>query len=136
MGSGLVGPWRARATGDVTLSVLAASGLRILTLDLVRSRSMRPSKDGRWLARAYNNLGLLAAISDVLDGGVVPAPSDRAAGTSPFPWHLWVNAGETRIRVTDRDGGLVWWPNGACPPGGRVDGVVNSRRFSRRVWRS
>lgn len=99
-------PWTARATGDMTLAVVAHDGQRILTLDLLRSRAMRASDDARWLAQAYNNLDLLASIPSRLATGARPLCRDPQAGTAPFPWSVTAR-GDTNIAIIDNAGRLV-----------------------------
>lgn len=91
-----------RATGNMTLSVVAATGEQILRLDLLTSRAMEAGDDGLALARAWNNLALLASIPSWLDKGIpiggLPHPE---AGHSPCPW--WVDYSPARHRVVVRD---------------------------------
>lgn len=100
--------WAVRATGNMTLSVVAATGEQILRLDLLTSRAMEAGDDGLALARAWNNLALLASIPSWLDKGIpiggLPHPE---AGHGPCPWRVDYSPARHRVIVRDADGRKV-----------------------------
>jgi hypothetical protein len=101
-------PWAVRATGNMTLSVVAATGEQIVRLDLLVSGAMRAGDNGWALARAWNNLALLASIPAWVDrdapGAIVP---HLEVGCSPLPWRVDYDAVRHRVIVRDADGRKV-----------------------------
>jgi hypothetical protein len=86
-------------TGNMTLSVVAEGGLRILTVDMLAQDTMKHDTNGDRLARALNDLTLIAVPSTPL-----PHPD---AGISPTPWSATVDANRRRIAVRGAGGRLI-----------------------------
>lgn len=99
--------WQVRATGNVTLAIVDDRGERVVTLSLVNSGAMRPSRDGRWLAQAYNNLVLLASAAGTTESNADLVCPDPEAGLAPFPWRVIMRDEDSGIRVEDRGGRLI-----------------------------
>lgn len=86
-------PWCAKATGDMTLSVLDNAQMRIIRIDMLRYRTMDAGDGGNRLTRAYNDLTVVAACPELLGtsgaaervGLDLPHPD---AGISPMPWTI------------------------------------------------
>ncbi len=98
-------PWRSVATGDMTLCLVDANGTRILRIDMLGCGTMRAGNGGDRLARAYNDLALLAYCPLLLKQGqthtqdlttLLPHPD---AGISPLPWSL--SHSERNAKLTD-----------------------------------
>ncbi len=93
--------WHAGPSGDMTLSVVSSTALQILKIDMLAQRTMQAGADGDHLARALNDLTMLAAIPELLRTETrdidLPHPN---AGHSPFPWDVAI----TPRRITVNDG--------------------------------
>lgn len=109
-------PWRVLPTGDMTLCVLDAAGIRILRIDMLSHGTMRAGDDGERLARAYNNLSLVAALPNVLRTGVcelsayLPLIPHPEAGVSPMPWMILSGSANARlVDATERVIARISW---------------------------
>jgi len=95
-------PWRVAATGDMTLCVLDDAGLRIVRIDMLKHGTMVAGDDGERLARAYNDLAVVAACPSVLHsldvgetvGLDLPHPD---AGISPMLWKMVRSSNRVRL---------------------------------------
>ena len=86
--------WTAKATGDMTLSVISDPKEIILSVDMLENKTMEADKGGNVLVRAMNNLELLANILCLVeDNSRVINLLHPDGGVSPFPWSI----------ISDRD---------------------------------
>lgn len=60
--------WRVAATGNMTLCVVMSADTRVLRVDMLKQDTMHVGLDGDRLARAYNDLALVAACPCALQG--------------------------------------------------------------------
>lgn len=91
--------WRFVATGNMTLAVVAADGLCILTVDMLRQKTMAAGLAGARLARACNDLTLLAAAPALVRGEPPPPLPHPDAGLSPVPWRVDYDPARRRVQV-------------------------------------
>lgn len=94
--------WSAGPSGDMTLSVVSSTGEQVLRVDMLSQGTMKAGLSGDRLARALNDLSLVAALPELLRGGGVPELPHPGAAHSPLPWRV-VESGR-RISVKDADG--------------------------------
>ena len=116
--------WHAAPTGHMTLSVVSSAGEQILKVDMLSQGTMKAGLRGDRLARALNDLTLVAALPDVLRGGKLPALPHPEAGHSLLPWQV-ETTGE-RLALRDADGRRIAsreFPR-TIPPE-RVSGIVD-----------
>ena len=115
--------WHAAATGNMTLSIVSSTGEQILKVDMLAQGTMKAGVHGDRLARALNDLSLIAALPEFLRGGPLPELPHPDAGHSPLPWQ--VARTRRRIAVHDADGRRIAvreFPHATSPE--RVDAIV------------
>jgi hypothetical protein len=91
----------------MTLSVLDAHGHRLLTVDMLKHKTMAAGTDGDRLARAYNDLAVLAALPAVLRGEPLPPLPHPEAGLSSGPWAVEFSAARRRLRIRSAQGVVI-----------------------------
>lgn len=109
-------PWTVAATGNMTLCVIDRSGNRVVKLDMLGHGTMRAGDWGERLARAYNDLALIAASPDLVRNSLdmtcssslsLPYPE---AGLSPRPWQVLLSPKHAKVvDVTGRSLAGVSW---------------------------
>jgi len=98
---------RFLVTGDMTLSVVDADGLRVLTVDMLRHKTMAADLNGDRLARACNDLTVLAACPALSHGEAPPVLPHPDAGLSPGPWRVEYGSTRRRLRIISASGALI-----------------------------
>jgi len=56
--------WEAKATGDMTLSVVDETGFQVMKIDMLEHNTMQAGTEGLVLLQAYNDLALIAGFSE------------------------------------------------------------------------
>lgn len=91
--------WTAKATGDMTLSLLDEDGTQILAIDMLSYNTMKAGTEGSLLTRALNDLNIIANFTqqdyDLGDDNLM-FPGD---GYSPLPWSLSYDEKKRRILI-------------------------------------
>lgn len=99
--------WTYGPTGDMTLAVTSSDGRRILRVDMLASATMAAGTNGERLARAQNDLCLLAASPELRAGRRLPVLPHPDAGVSPAPWSVAWAPDRRRIRIRDGEQRLI-----------------------------
>ena len=97
--------WHAGPSGEMTLSVVSSTGEQVLRVDMLSQGTMKAGLSGDRLARALNDLSLVAGLPELLSGRGIPELPHPEVGHSPLPWEV-VGSGR-RISVRDADGRLI-----------------------------
>ena len=94
--------WKAKSTGNMTLSVISDVGDIILSVDMLRYQTMKAETDGDILVKAMNDLYLLSAIPILIGNSCqkieLPHPE---AGLSLLPWTIITDKGSIDVLITD-----------------------------------
>jgi len=98
--------WTAKITGDMTLSVLNEDGLKVLGIDMLSRKTMLAGTDGDLLARALNDLNLIAQAADHVEVTHLVL-ADPSAKMSPTPWRLETKETTRRLLVRDAEGQII-----------------------------
>lgn len=91
--------WTAKATGDMTLSLLDEDGTQILAIDMLSYNTMKAGTEGSLLTRALNDLNIIANFAKQdydLDDDNLMFPGD---GYSPLPWSLTYDEAKRKIVI-------------------------------------
>ena len=95
--------WYAKPTGDMTLSVVDDTGKQILKVDMLVQSTMKAGFGGDKLARAMNDLTVLATIPTlILDPTYSIDMPFKDVGHSDIPWSLVFT--DKKIGVKDAKG--------------------------------
>jgi len=97
--------FKAAITGDMTLSLqLDEQGFKILGIDMLSQATMRAGTKGDLLARALNDLTVLAEYASQQQGTEKVVVQFPAGQLSPTPWNLKVIPDSKKIILTDGTG--------------------------------
>ena len=91
--------WTAKATGDMTLSLLDEDGTQILAIDMLSYNTMKAGTEGALLTRALNDLNIIANFAQQdydIDDDNLMFPGD---GYSQLPWSLSYDEQKRRILI-------------------------------------
>lgn len=91
--------WTAKATGDMTLSLLDEDGTQVLAIDMLSYNTMKAGTEGSLLTRALNDLDIIARFAKqdyALDDDSLMFPGD---GYSPLPWLLTFDEAKRKIVI-------------------------------------
>jgi len=99
--------WTARATGDMTLSVLDENNIQILKVDMLGANTMKSGTEGALLTRTLNSLFVVSQFSEnrsmkeiIADS---PYPDD---GIFPLPWSYMYNSEKRELKIKSAKGAL------------------------------
>lgn len=92
--------FQLRITGDMTLSLLNDKGYKVLGVDMLAKGTMRAGTDGSFLARALNDLTLIAEISSNSGNGDFLARI-KDTDISPRPWRCESSLSHKKVNVYD-----------------------------------
>lgn len=92
--------WIAKATGDMTLSILDDDGFQILKVDMLSAGTMKAGTDGDLLVRALNDLQVIAHFSendfDISDENLM---FPGCNGISQLPWTVIYDESKRKLVV-------------------------------------
>lgn len=91
--------WVAKATGDMTLSVLDEDEFQVVKVDMLGAGTMKAGTNGAILCRTMNDLTIIAGFSDgkySFKADDLPYPDD---GISPLPWSLHYDEEKRNISI-------------------------------------
>lgn len=91
--------WIAKATGDMTLSILDQEDKQVLKVDRLRENTLKAGNNGDILCRIMNDLQVIANFQFEkyeIDDETLLYPDK---GLSPFPWSLLYDEKKRRITV-------------------------------------
>jgi hypothetical protein len=96
--------FKAAITGDMTLSLLDEQGFKILGIDMLSQATMRAGTKGDLLARALNDLTVLAEYASQQQGTEKVVVHFPAGQLSPTPWNLKTIPESKKVTLTDGTG--------------------------------
>ena len=95
--------FKALITGDMTLSILDEQGFKLIGVEMLSARTMQAETNGAKLARALNDLRLIAAHASEPMGLAWIEDYDDDAGVSPRPWRCQVDCAAMTLVVLDKN---------------------------------
>ncbi len=95
--------WKAKATGDMTLSVVDETGFQILKIDMLKQNTMQAGNEGKKLMRSMNDLGIIANFSIQKYDSSSSARMYEGEEVSSLPWYCKYNPERRTLVVGNAD---------------------------------